>query len=426
MSKVKSLIIKACTTVVPGFGKAGAPYGQLLKTSDLLTRSLSLAQQKIEGGGNFDPHFIAKKIGVKTVACSNSTLEVCQKLWDNPEKYTSQTAYALSQSTPNVALYKALESSVASAIAIAKDGVLDAQFKISAHIHIVTYTALNVEYELYAIRKRLNISPDRPMSTIILQQGCSGILPALQFAESLIASFSDKEKQNILITSENNMMSGAHQRFPLMERPNGINSWLWGIIFGEGVGAMVVSGSEKNLSAKNVAWGVDSLQSEIIENNWRVCPEVQDGGYKTISIRAREVSETYMRGVSKHAKIAIDSAGGLKDIFRVCFHESNPMLLEKVRKEAGVPSGLVPTLSADIGTLACVSSFTLLEKATQEFQKNSDNDSSNKLVFGIIGEACGRVDVGHMVLSPVGMFTRKHSKQSESSKEGLGLKNTLQ
>ncbi|MBS0358940.1 MAG: hypothetical protein JSS53_06715 [Proteobacteria bacterium] len=404
MSKLRSLIIKACTTVVPGFGKMGAPFGQLLKTSELLTRSFSSEQQKTIGKSDFNSHFIGNKLGIKSVACSNSTLAVCDELWTNSEKYTSQTAYALSQSTPNSDLYKALETSIANAITMAKDGVHDAQFKISAHIHIVAFAVADVEDHICSVRRRLGLSLSSPITTIILQQGCSGILTALDLAKLLVSGFPEPEKENVLITSENNMMLSAHQRFPFIERPNGINSWLWGAIFGEGVGAMIVSGSEKNLPL-GVSWKIDLLERETIENDWRVKLESQEAGYSTVSIRAREVSDTYMRGVSKHAKIAIDLAGGLDNIFRVCFHESNPMLLEKVSQSVGVNLNIVPTLSAEVGTLACVSSFTLLEKSTQEFKLLASQGKplleAKKLVFSIIGEAGGRVDVGHMVLSPV-------------------------
>lgn len=398
----ESLIIKGCFAIIPGFGETGKPYGKLIKTREMLQNIMPEETCNFE---HFNPDFIAQKLGIYSVACTNTTLDICREFWQNKEKYTLAMAFVLSQSRTNLVLYEMLEQAIANCLATAQQNSNSHSLpQISAHIHIVTFVAPNIEYELAEIRRRLEISGQKPLTTIILQQGCAGLIVALKLAQVIVSSFQDIDKENVLITSENNMMIHAHQRFPFFRK--NIDTWLWPAIFGEGVGAIIASGSSKDLCPGGIHWKVDKLSIEPITNCWHVSHQYHDEApnYTTVYIRTREVPQTYLRGVEKNARIGIDYYNGLKNIFRICLHESNPLLLKQAAFNLHIPMDIIPSISAKTGTLACVSSFSLLHKVNEDLKKVIQNNSllltqKNKLVFSLVGEALGRIEAGHICLS---------------------------
>ncbi|MER0430006.1 hypothetical protein [Streptomyces microflavus] len=81
---------------------------------------------------------------------------------------------------------------------------------------------------------------------------------------------------------------------------------------------------------------------------------------------------------------------------RLCLHESNPHMLAEVATGLGAPDETVHSISATVGTLACVSAFTLLEEALQSHRTSPD--PADGLVCALIGDVAGSVAAGHITL----------------------------
>lgn len=395
-----------------------AQYGELVPT-EVILRHLASAESLADN--SFNTEFVKNRLGIESVAFTQCTLDYCREIWGNKDKYTPSSAFAASQARANKTLYQMLSQ----ALAECKSQLQTSQEKssslqISRHIHIVTFVQPTVEYELNKIPLENGISQDKTLSTLIIQQGCAGILSAIELAHSFIKASNDPSAEHVLITCENNMLMSAHQLLGGAACTNNINEWLWSAIFGEGVGAIIVGGHKVehpirlkfNPAAINstgkqttINWLVCQLSKEAIVEDWRVVLQLNETrNHSSVIIRAREVSETYLKGVTKHAKAGIENFKGINNIFQVCLHESNPNLVQTVANNLGISLARVPSISTKVGTLACVSAFSLLDKANREFIKElneTENLLEQNLVFSLIGEAGGRVDAGHLCLSPL-------------------------
>lgn len=242
---------------------------------------------------------------------------------------------------------------------------------VAHHLHITTFPSFAYEYYLREVRDHYELPQD--LATWSIQQGCNGLLNALDLAGELL-SYGD-----VLITVENNMVPSSSGHYPSPENHDW-NEWLWPAIFGEAVGAIVVSHSPENARFR-----LHNHWQRTISVDGRVHP-VDEG---KIYIRAKEVSQTFSENVPVIAEMTLGAAERCDTLL---IHESNPILTKRVfedicqrrRKEFNTYS-----ISAEVGTLAGVSTFSLLDLA-------QDDDN---VVCVLIGEGGGTIRGGgiHLV-----------------------------
>jgi predicted naringenin-chalcone synthase len=393
---MSDIFIKSVSCVIPGY--TDSEDGALVSTSKILSniKCLNTTNQR-----SFEDQFIKNHIGIETVALSNSSLEFCEKYWDNP-KTTPQEVFNAAQSTPNKSLSQMVNKAMVGAVKSLKTKEASEDSRFIAHIHICGFFSPFMEFSLVKMRDSMNIGKSS-LQTLFLQQGCSGLLTALNVANTLLAG--SPKGSNVLITAENNMMIHAHQRCTRIARVDNINNWLWPVIFGEGAGAMVVGTVDvETLCPGSVFFSIDHTEQETIENEWRVFHNwIPEEKTTEVIIKAKEVRDTYMRGIKKYATRAIEWSQGLDSLFQVCLHESNPKMIVEMRKQLGVPSEMVPSISAQVGTLACVSAFSLLDLAVKGFGQQTeasiDHKQRSKIAIALIGEAGDKVIAGNICLS---------------------------
>ena len=351
------MFISSVSSIIPGDNNN---FGQLYPTSKILDR--------IRSTDDFDVDFIEKNVGIETIALSNDTISYIEGRTKGVPR--------------NNSIYQMLDSTVD--YLINQSAEKDPSLNIKFHIHITSGTDPWIINKINKILLAKNI--DTKVKTLILQQGCSGILEAIDLAERLIG-----EDEDILITAENNTIPHSHQRFNKFAHRKNMNEWLWASIFGEAVGGMIVS-------KKNTANSFQIIEKNkfVACNEWRVTEKVENNQSKVV-VKAKEVKKTYITSMSKIVNKAHEEHGLFS---KYLFHESNPKMIQYLRKFFNINSRKNVSISSKVGTLACVSSFTLLdrinyEKASRGFNKVSDKD---KILLAAIGETGGSVIAGHMVL----------------------------
>ncbi len=328
---------------------------------------------------------------------TSDTLRMSRRMWATRPGHTVESAFVLSQSEYNYSLYAMLRHTVKRVT----EDVLAGRptTRITAHIHICGGSHQFIEPELNIVRRGTGVA-DSGVCSLIIQQGCAGLLFALDVANQLLASAATAD-DHVLITAENNMLYSGHLRALHTGSTNqDYNYWLWPAIFGEGVGAMVVGRpDEPRLQSSRGEWRVEHLCYHATDCDSPVVGPVRDRdgiGFKVL-LQAKQVRQNYLQWVTRHALDVIRLAGGVETLHRLCLHESNPLLVREVAGRVGIPLDCVPTVSADVGTLACVSAFTLLKSALEERR----TDRKSKVGCSLIGEAGGHLLSGYMCLGHV-------------------------
>ncbi len=356
------MYIKAISSTIPGLNNT---YGELYPTRKIL-ETITREDAKI------DPGFIEKVCGIKSVALTHDTLQ------------------AVSEKNPharNNALYAMLDDSIGKCLVqlAEKEDVKDPQIKY--HIHIIGFSEPILEFRLKNIRKKYKLPSD--MSTYLIEQGCSGVLEALKLCEVIL---SGTKNVNILVTGENNMLTHVWDRYSRHASADNLDSWLWQVIFGEGVGAMVIGNSEDK-PRNGCFWKVSHLEKSIVCDDWRVA-EISNEGKPQIFIRARDVRQTYLQAMPEKLAKGREFFNGDENISYI-LHESNPKILQKVVTDMGLKNVL--SISASVGTLACVSSFSLLDRV---HIKQHEKGCYNNIVMALIGETHGNISGGFVCLTP--------------------------
>lgn len=358
------MYIKAISSTIPGINPK---YGELYPTKKILE---AITREE----SNLDPLFIQKACGIKTVALTHDTLQAVKE--KNP--------YAR-----NNTLYEMLDNSIGECLTQLTEKEGSGDSKIKFHIHIIGVSEPIVEFRIKAIRRKYQLSPD--ISTFFISQGCSGFLEALGLAKVILAS---EKEANILVTAENNMITHIHDRYTRYANAENLDHWLWQVIFGEGVGAAIIGNSDKSPKCGRF-WKIVHFEKRIACDDWRVT-EMFHNGKPQIYIKAREVRQTYLKSIPEELIRGVSFFEENKNIAYI-LHESNPKILQKVINDMGMGLEDIPSISAEVGTLACVSSFSLLDRVNI---KQHAKDCYTNIVMALIGEAQGNISSGFICLSP--------------------------
>lgn len=394
---MNELFLKSISTIIPGYSKGYD--GELITTEEILSK----IREENSDNQSFDNSFIRHKTGIESVAFTKSSAEFVRKFWDSKKRASAMEIFAASQSKRNDSLYELLEISVRRCI---EDlSFKDPEFSpnsIVGHLHISGFLNPWMEAEFAKIRQKNGVGLNRPVQTMIIQQGCSGLLTALEAGRSMLAGTAPDS--NILITADNNMMVHAHQRCIQKANVKNLNQWLWPAIFGEGVGAIIVGrGLPKirNKKDSSIYFSIDSVEQEIAETDWRVQHNWHPNDLTTaVYIKAKEVTTTYLKFISSNATRAVEKSGGLDELFRLCLHESNPRLISIMKNQLKITSDeMTPSISNKVGTLACVSSFSLLDMTNRAFIKTGEASKKTKIALVLLGEAGGSIIAGNICLT---------------------------
>ncbi|MBK6999603.1 MAG: hypothetical protein IPH35_06425 [Rhodoferax sp.] len=382
---MSNILIASIKSIIPGYGNS---YGELVSTEEIARRIAHPDPSK-----GIDPKIIYKMTGVKSVAFTADTINFCRAMWD--ENLPLSEIFAACQATENEALFSMLKVAISFTIEQASQKYqYEVRKHLLAHIHIfTTKSPKGFEVSEKGTQFGLSFKFDAP---IYLQQGCSGIVPALKIAETLLESESDKNAM-VLITAENDMLTHAHQRCTKYATMGNLNHWMWPAIFGEGVGAILCGKKTQEKRSKcNPQWHIENMTFSTCENEWRVNHEL-DIKNKTVNIlvRAQEVKKTFLNNILRLVNTAIQDYGDKENIKTICIHESNPNMVRKVIRELGLNINQVPLFSEDVGTLAGVSAFTLLDHAISQC---GSTVTEKPITLSVIGEAGGRVTAGNIYL----------------------------
>lgn len=400
---MKELFIKSIDCIIPGYNDP--ELGELISTEEILSNYKDLDNISLSKK-DFDISFVKNSLGIESVSFSKCNAEFSKKFWYSKTRSSISELFSASKSTPNSSLFNALEKSIKNCLIDLDEKETDFGKKnIVAHVHISSFLFTYMGYELARIRKSLGISLENPLHTIFFQLGCSGILTALEYVKVILAGYPDGS--NVLITADNNMLIHAHQRCNRDARADNMNDWLFNTIFGDGVGALIVGTNnyiENKPQSKSLFFSIDHFEKEIIENDWRVNYNLSpENRTSSIVIKAKEVKDTYIKGIGKFTTKAIEKSAGLDPLYKVCLHESNPKMIKLMQNNLNIPENMIPTISKHVGTLACVSSFSLLNMAfkeyTNDFKLNKNERNKSKFALSVIGESGGDVTAGNICFS---------------------------
>jgi 3-oxoacyl-[acyl-carrier-protein] synthase III len=250
--------------------------------------------------------------------------------------------------------------------------------KINYHFHI---SAAMAPSGMFRVRDALMNAGLKPsIRSLIIPEGCSGLLSALEMADKMLPN----DAGSVLITAESDMSLYSHQRTLQNLTMDNIDKWLWGVLFGEGVGAMLVGRVPASRSLT-----IGNLQCEIVENDWRVALNLcEETDTIIMGIKARAVKRTYLEHVTRNAQDIIALSGGVDRVSHLCLHESNPKLVARVAENIGMPIAKTVSVCKHTGSLAGVSIFSLLDTAF------NSTCGSPLVAAAVIGEAGGVIRAG--------------------------------
>ncbi|QJB37596.1 hypothetical protein HF324_06925 [Chitinophaga oryzae] len=397
------MIIKTISSIVPGYRGNGKPFGALVATDTILKHIGNADEQALD---IFDTAFIREKIGIHHVALTSDTIECMKVLWDHRSDWTPAQAFAFSQHQFNRVLYDMLAVAIDDCLDQMKQKhTPDGTMHISHHIHLTGIMHPFIEDALFRVREKSGIRLTQTCNTIVIQQGCTSLLTALRLSETLLKG-NIVPGAHILITAENNMISNTHTLAPGKAKRENINEWIYSSIFGEAVAACLVSDQQAGDDVPECSgpsgWEVTALRENVLLEDWRLKYVYSAERADTyMHVRAREVPDTYYLGITKALAAAVQLSGGLDHIFRICLHESNPGLLIRVADGAGIPHEMIPSTCAEIGTLAGVSSFLLLDIVNREFLRlrAEGKEVDDKVVMASVGEGYSKMLSGYVCLT---------------------------
>lgn len=389
---VTQLFLKSVVCEIPGL--TNKEEGELVSVREILfnLRKQGSCEQ-------LDLDFLSSQFGNKSIAMSRDTTDLVRKYWRMNSNEIHPRVFCESQSTPNHSLYRMLRQSIEKCLKEVekKDSGFN-RGSVVAHIHIAPFLSPHMGAEVALIRKALKIGRGRSVNTLISQQGCGGLLVALDTARSILHG--KPEESHILITSENDKMRHAHQMCKQIATKDNINSWLWPATFGEGVGALVV-GSNDLVRENSNFFSIADLEYEVASNDSGVMHRWNTADQTTeVVVKTKEVGETYLNHIQKQAKILIEKHGGIKNLSGFCFNEPNPKLISKLKKNLNITSDeFVPTISSQVGALACVSPFSLLEIMMNRTKDGAFECKNPKIGVALVGESGCDIVAGRMSLS---------------------------
>ncbi len=383
---MKNVFIKDIDCLIPGFN--AKEHGILMDSEEMIAGMKSDSENINDKP--FDISFVKNNIGIESLSLTNKTAGFIRK--NRNKDIQKSEFYALSQSQENDDLYDLLKLSMKNCL----KNIDIKNHKIVGHIHLTGYLFPFLEIKMFNIRKELGIQEN--IHTLFMNQGCSGLFIVLNYVQKMLESY--PEGANFLVTAENNMLPHSHIACLKEAKTNNMNDWLMNCIFSEGVGSMLVGSlAENEQGTSKVLYSVDDIETEIIEHDWRVTYKMNsDEKMYRVVIRAKEVKETYLKGVRKNLVKSIKKCGGLDNMYGICLHESNPKLINILKTEYNLPEKVVPTISREIGSLGAVSSFSLLNILNNKLLNEFDSQKT-KIGMALLGEVGGEILAGNMILT---------------------------
>jgi 3-oxoacyl-[acyl-carrier-protein] synthase III len=395
------LAVKSVKSLVPGHGAEGAPFGVLVPTTEILAgirprRKPRRSESRDQHVAELPFSLLETLLGFKSIATTNITHRVASAAIGSGLDWEKLTAAPKPGSNSDLeAMLSRVTADVVEQHARREGGKFSASKSIFGHIHIASTTNLRTPYALLEARHAARChKPGLPLVTLL--SGCSGLLFALQHAFFLLredAALAD-DSAFVLITCSNDLLPFAHARALCPPTRNErLDDWLFQAIFGEGVGAVVVGHGNRG----GDDWVIEDVGMSPVTDDWRVTMNTTEG-VDAMMIRSREVGITFREHVPRAAQRGLASLGmrGFGDLHRLCIHESNPRLVAYVQTALSVPPDCVHTVSAEVGTLAGVSAFSLLDEALSSFSPQTPQ--RDKVVCALIGESGDSVVAGHIAL----------------------------
>ncbi len=383
---MNNFYIKDIDCLIPGFN--AKEHGILMDSEEMMAGMKSINDNIT--GKPFDISFVKNNIGIESLSLTNKTATFIRK--NRNKDIQKSEFYALSQSQENDDLYDLLKLSIKNCL----KNIDIKNHNIVGHVHLTGYLFPFLEIKMFNIRKELGIQEN--IHTLFMNQGCSGLFIVLNYVQKMLEGY--PKGSNFLVTSENNMLPHSHIACLKDARIDNMNDWLMNCIFSEGVGSMLVGSlAENEQCSSKIFYAIDEIETEIIEHDWRVTYKMDsdDKMYKVV-IRAKEVKDTYLKGVRKNLVKSIKKCGGLDNMYGLCLHESNPKLINILKNEYNLPDKLVPTISKEIGSLGAVSSFSLLNILNNKLENDFDSQKE-KIGMALLGEVGGEILAGNMTLT---------------------------
>ncbi|AJF66602.1 hypothetical protein [Streptomyces vietnamensis] len=406
------IAIKSVCAIMPGYGAVGEEFGRLVPTAEIVEGIRPGRDKDLPGS------FVEDKLGIASVATTHATAAAARAAVDSGLDWDAAAA-AIPKPAGNADLWAMLTRAMDIALTrherASGTGAARAT-SIAGHLHFAANGDNPTAFAILECRRNAGChKPGLPGEYMI--SGCAGLFFALRHAEFLLRHTEARHDPDayVLITAASDLLPFAHTRGRAPEGHRAdLNSWLFQTIFGEGVGAMVVGHADVGQESVGQAgvgragvghaggdqpgghWRVEDTGWETVADDWRVSFR-SDGGPRMV-IRARDVSATFRSSVPDAAREGLRQLG-LKeadDLHRLCIHESNPFLVAAAAKDLEAPSGLVHSLSAEVGTLGGVSVFSLLEEAIHTNQPASH--ARDGIVCALIGETGDAVVAGHLAL----------------------------
>ncbi|MGW0669737.1 3-oxoacyl-[acyl-carrier-protein] synthase III C-terminal domain-containing protein [Streptomyces sp. NPDC002746] len=384
-----SLAIKSARAVTAGYGPEGRPFGRLVPTDELVKEIHPKRPAKAPGDPAEDvrPSFVREKLGIGSVATTHHTDALTAQALAGGDAASSRTVF-----NPDIDAMttRALQLALEDHGRPARPGAL------AGHIHL---SWSSDDRQMFALAEaRREVGWHTPgLTSLHLLSGCAGLIEALNYAQYLLhhTAARDDEDAVVFVTASNDLSAIAHTRGPSPAPDNeDLDQWLFPAIFGEGAGAMVIGHPDP----RGGDWEVQDWAIEPVTEDWRVTmPPEQDTPHMVI--RARGVGATYRTNIPRAAHRGLNALGQgttFADLHRLCLHESNPRMLAEVATELGAPEATVHSISATVGTLACVSAFTLLEEALHSHRNTPD--AADTVLCALIGDVAGSVAAGHITL----------------------------
>jgi 3-oxoacyl-[acyl-carrier-protein] synthase III len=391
---VDHIALKSVCSIIPGYGPLGEEFGTLVPT-DHIVAGIHPAQPRA-GSPDLPVSFLADKLGIKSVATTNTTTNVARAVIDKGLDW-AQGAVEVPKPATNPDIVTMLTRAMDTAL-VRHEEVLGHRIErdrsIAGHLHFASAADTAAPFALPVCRRDVGChKPGLPMEFLV--SGCAALLYSLRHAGFLLQHTEARHDPDayVIITAASDMLPFAHARSqaPTDYRAD-IDSWLFQAIFGEGVGAIVVG----HPGPTGHDWIVEDNQWHAVTDDWRV--NLSDDDVPHVDIRARDVSTTFRRNVPDIARNGLQALGlsEFEDLHRLCIHESNPNLVSAIAGELGVPAGIVHSISSQVGTLAGVSAFSLLDEAFQTHEQTEDAHDS--IACALIGENGQAVIAGHLAL----------------------------
>ncbi|MFB4426910.1 3-oxoacyl-[acyl-carrier-protein] synthase III C-terminal domain-containing protein [Streptomyces sp. QL37] len=384
------LAIKSARAVIAGYGPEGRPFGRLVPTDELVKEIHPKRPTKAPEGPTEDvrPSFVREKLGIGSVATTHHT-----------DTLTAQTLTGGDAASSRAVFNPDIDAMTTRALhlALQDHGRPARPEALAGHIHLSWSSDDRQMFALAEARRETGWHTPG-LTSLHLLSGCAGLIEALNYAQYLLhhTPARDDEDAVVFVTASNDLSAIAHTRGPCSAPDNeDLDQWLFPAIFGEGAGAMIIGHPDP----EGGDWVVEDWAIEPVTEDWRVTmPPEQDTPHMVI--RARGVGATYRTNIPLAAHRGLNALGRgttVEDLHRLCLHESNPRMLAEVATRLGAPEETVHSISATVGTLACVSAFTLLEEAFHS-HRPTPPDTAATVVCALIGDVAGSVAAGHITL----------------------------